>query len=240
MDADRILDAAGALFAEQGVAAVEMKDIARAAGCSRATLYRCFDSRGALHAAYVRREATAAGKRLAEALAEVDDPRRRLLAGMTGALSLVRENPALAAWFSAIPLGVGMAEESELVIGMAAAFLDPLRPPERESAVRRARWLVRMLTSLLISPGRDANDENAMLEEFCDWTLGPHPGEAVQQPGRRNRERQRHHEQRRSVTGVDVPVQHLDHGDLHQDQVHQEDLIGDLSQPHHRPAGQKL
>jgi len=40
---DRILDAAGELFAARGVSAVEMTDIARAAGCSRATLYRYFE-----------------------------------------------------------------------------------------------------------------------------------------------------------------------------------------------------
>ena len=51
--ADRILDAAGALFAEHDVAGVGMNDIARAAGCSRATLYRYFENREVLHTAYV-------------------------------------------------------------------------------------------------------------------------------------------------------------------------------------------
>ena len=36
--ADRILDAADALFAQQDAAAVGMHEIAKAAGCSRATL----------------------------------------------------------------------------------------------------------------------------------------------------------------------------------------------------------
>ena len=36
--AEQILDAAGVLFAEHGVAAVGMADVAGAAGCSRATL----------------------------------------------------------------------------------------------------------------------------------------------------------------------------------------------------------
>ena len=31
---------------------------------------------------------------------------------------------------------------------------------------RRARWLVRVMTSLLVFPGRDEADERAMLEEF--------------------------------------------------------------------------
>ncbi|HPY25671.1 MAG TPA: helix-turn-helix domain-containing protein, partial [Mycobacterium sp.] len=45
VDSARILHAAGELFAERGVDAVEMQDIARAAGCSRATLYRYFENR---------------------------------------------------------------------------------------------------------------------------------------------------------------------------------------------------
>jgi AcrR family transcriptional regulator len=46
--ADRILDAAGELFATRGVASVGMHEIAQAAGCSRATLYRYFENREAL------------------------------------------------------------------------------------------------------------------------------------------------------------------------------------------------
>ncbi|MFC7500779.1 helix-turn-helix domain-containing protein, partial [Nocardioides sp. GCM10030258] len=42
---ERILDAAGGLFAERGVDVVAMSDIATAAGCSRATLYRYFPDR---------------------------------------------------------------------------------------------------------------------------------------------------------------------------------------------------
>lgn len=43
--ADRILDAAGELFAHNDVSSVGMNEIAHAAGCSRATLYRYFENR---------------------------------------------------------------------------------------------------------------------------------------------------------------------------------------------------
>ena len=39
---DKILDAAGRTFAEHGVEKATMIDVARAAECSRATLYRYF------------------------------------------------------------------------------------------------------------------------------------------------------------------------------------------------------
>ncbi|HEY5149538.1 MAG TPA: helix-turn-helix domain-containing protein, partial [Mycobacterium sp.] len=87
--ADRILDAAGELFAQNDVGAVGMNDIARAAGCSRATLYRYFENREALYTAYVHREAYALHQRITELISGIDDPRERLLAGLTTSMRLV-------------------------------------------------------------------------------------------------------------------------------------------------------
>ena len=162
--AERILDAAGGLFAEHDVAAVGMNDIARVAGCSRATLYRYFENRDALHAAFVHREARAVHGRLADAINGITEPRERLLAGLTNALALVRENPALSSWFAGTPIGAEMAEGSEVIQTLTAGFLQTLN--NADDPDRRARWLLRVLTSLLIFPGRDADDERAMLAEF--------------------------------------------------------------------------
>ena len=171
MESDRILDAAGGLFAEEGVARVGMGEIARAAGCSRATLYRYFDNREALLTSYVHREARKVGAELATLIDGIDDPRERLLSGVTHALRLVRDSPALAAWFAATSVGVQAADSSDVVRAMTAAFLVSLdrgktTAPAGGGTDRQARWLVRVLTSLLVSPGRDADDERAMLEEF--------------------------------------------------------------------------
>ncbi len=163
---DRILDAAGELFAARGVAAVEMTDIARAAGCSRATLYRYFDGRLALHTAFVHREARRVGDQVARRCAGIGDPHARLSAALTEALRLVRESPSLAAWFAGTLAGTEAAESSEVVRAMAGTFLSSLGTRDSAGIDRRARWLVRILTSLLVAPGRDTNDERAMLEEF--------------------------------------------------------------------------
>jgi AcrR family transcriptional regulator len=163
---DRILDAAADLFAERGVEAVGMNDIAKAAGCSRATLYRYYPSRDALHTAYVHRHAHAVNRQLAHQIAGIDDPRERLLTALTGALALVRENPALAAWFTRTAIGAEAAEGSDVVQAMTAGFLLTVDPADPGAAGRQARWLVRVLTSFLTVPGRDAADERAMLEEF--------------------------------------------------------------------------
>ena len=166
--ADRILDAAGALFAEHDVATVGMNDIARAAGCSRATLYRYFENREVLHTAYVHREAYRLHEQMTGLIAEIRDPRERLLAGLTISMRLGRESPALSRWFATTdsPIGAEMAEQSEVIQAFTAGFLLSLHPDDPAVVDRRARWLVRVLTSLLIFPGRDADDERAMLEEF--------------------------------------------------------------------------
>ncbi|MCX6480633.1 MAG: helix-turn-helix domain containing protein [Mycobacterium sp.] len=171
MPADRILDAAGELFAARGIASVDMKDIARAAGCSRATLYRYFENRDALHTAYVHREARMMGTHLTGVIADIDDPRERLLAGVMHALQLVRDSPALSAWFTT-SAGADAADRSEVVRAMTAAFLESLDPGDA-AVDRRARWLVRILTSLLLSPGHDLADERAMLAEFVIPLVGP-------------------------------------------------------------------
>ena len=166
--ADRILDAAGELFAKHPAASVGMHEIARAAGCSRATLYRYFENREALHTAYVHREAYAMHSQMIARLAGIADPRERLVVGFMTSLDLVRSSPALQSWFNAgdAPIGAEMAEQSQVIKAMVAAFVVSLGPDEPAAVDRKARWLVRVLTSLLIFPGRDAEDERAMIEEF--------------------------------------------------------------------------
>ena len=39
-------------------------------------------------------------------------------------------------------------------------------PEDRAVVERRARWVVRVVTSLLMYPGQDEADERAMIEEF--------------------------------------------------------------------------
>jgi AcrR family transcriptional regulator len=166
--ADRILDAAGELFARQEAATVGMHEIASAAGCSRATLYRYFENREALYTAYVHREAYRLYREMTEQITSLTDPRERLIEGMLASLRNVRESPALASWFSTAqrPIGAEMAEESEVIKALTEAFVISLGPDDPELVAHRARWLVRVMTSLMLFPGHDAADERAMLEEF--------------------------------------------------------------------------
>jgi AcrR family transcriptional regulator len=156
--AGRILDAAADLFAEHGVNAVGMGAIARAAGCSRATLYRYFADRHDLHLAFVHREARRIGALVA---AETAQLRRsdRLAASLLAAVRHVRQAPTLLAWFGAADAGTTarLAQSDEVV---EALGLSAVSDPDD------AKWLVRVIVSLLMVPGRDDADERAMVERY--------------------------------------------------------------------------
>ncbi|MGB3486091.1 MAG: TetR/AcrR family transcriptional regulator [Mycobacterium sp.] len=175
--ADRILDAAGELFATRRPDSVGMHEIAATAGCSRATLYRYFENREALHTAYVHREAHALHNAMTEHIADIADPRERLVAGFLTSLDLVRRSPALNSWFatSGAPIGIEIAEQSDVIQAMGSAFIVSLGPDDPDAVERKARWLVRVVTSLLLLPGRDADDERSMVEEFLIPIMTPAP-----------------------------------------------------------------
>ncbi|NVN49563.1 TetR/AcrR family transcriptional regulator [Mycolicibacterium hippocampi] len=166
--ADRILDAAGELFVKKEAATVGMHEIATAAGCSRATLYRYFENRDALYTAYVHRESYRLYREMTDQITSVVDPGERLIEGMLSSLRNVRESPALASWFATTqrPIGGEMAEQSQVIKALTEAFVISLGPDEPALVEHRARWLVRVMTSLLVFPGHDEADERSMLEEF--------------------------------------------------------------------------
>lgn len=156
---DRILDAAGELFTERGPAAVSMGDVARAAGCSRATLYRYFSDRRELQLAYVHREARRIGAAVSRETASVEDPEARLVAAVAMALREVRDTPLLASWFGTDGAGVtaDLVASSEVLQHLGLDLVeDPLA----------ARWLLRVVVSLLMVPGADEAEERALVERF--------------------------------------------------------------------------
>ncbi|MFZ2176429.1 MAG: helix-turn-helix domain-containing protein [Rhodococcus sp. (in: high G+C Gram-positive bacteria)] len=165
--AERILDVAAQLFADNGIGSVGMAEVARAAGCSRATLYRYFDSKQALQLAFVHREARRIGALVAREVSGDGDPRRVIVDATLAAVRLVRADLTLAAWFQLGDAGLAaqIAHSSDVIESLGAAFLGQ-SGFTGDDAARRARWLVRVIVSLLTVPGVDAADERAMLEQF--------------------------------------------------------------------------
>jgi AcrR family transcriptional regulator len=175
--AETILDAAAELFRSAGVAATGMAEVAAAAGCSRATLYRYFENRHALRSAFVHREARRIGALVAERTAEIADPEARVVEAVVAALRAVRADPTLAAWFSQRDAGIAteLAHASDVIAALSASFRAGLGGgPQGDDPA--ARWLVRVILSFLTTPGEDEADERALLARFVAPALtGTHP-----------------------------------------------------------------
>src|SRR5246127_658014 len=98
--ADRILDAAEELFTGQDPGSVGMNEIAKAAGCSRATLYRYFENREALRTAYVNRETYRLFDATKERITATPARRERLSAGIPPPLRLSGKRPGWRSCFA--------------------------------------------------------------------------------------------------------------------------------------------
>ena len=167
--AERILDAAGDLFVEQGVDKPGMDEVARAAGCSRATLYRYFENRQALIYAFAHREARLITTQAAGATAHETDPRRRVVEAVLACLAAVRERPHLQAWYAKdSTLLREVLHESPVIRGLAQAPLSPEAAPVDPDL---ADWVLRIVLSFLTNPGDDAAAERRLLERFLAPTV---------------------------------------------------------------------
>jgi len=168
--AGRILDAAEKAFIELGPSSAGMAEIAQLAGCSRGTLYRYFKSRHELHLAYVDRAAKQIGEAVQAEVGEIGDPDERLARAILGAVREVRRNPGTAAWFEpgASGMAARMSRSSEVIETLTARFAKELLDPNEKGRERRllARWLVRVIVSLLAMPGESAAEERKLVERF--------------------------------------------------------------------------
>lgn len=163
--AQRILDTAEGLYAANGVDGVTMRALAAEVGCSRATLYRYFPSREAVQAAFIDRSAARLARRVADS-APSGTAVDRLVTAVTTALRMVRETPAFATWFRAdgVATAAQLATVSPVIETLARNFLSG--PDQVPHAEERARWLVRVMLSLLTTPGTGVADEERMLRSF--------------------------------------------------------------------------
>jgi AcrR family transcriptional regulator len=166
----QLLDAAGRCFAHEGVPRTTMSHIAAEAGCSRPTLYRYFPDRETLHTAFIHRESQRVAATVARQLTAIPDPSQRLVAAMLAALREVRSNPPMMAWFTSPAVGhtTVLARSSAVIESLAGGFVVALGSGGKpDLAVRdggeAARWLIRVLLSLLAAP---ETDERGLLERF--------------------------------------------------------------------------
>lgn len=162
---ERILDAAEELYADRGLEGVGMDTVAKAAGCSRATVYRYFENREALHFAFAHREARRIVESVANRIEHIEDPLERGVEAVVGAIEEVRAKPSLLAWVG--PGDSAMVSEvirqSPLLETFTARFVgqqDDL--PDLDLA----RWVLRVIVSFLAVPGTDPAEERRLVARF--------------------------------------------------------------------------
>ncbi|MBW2386996.1 MAG: TetR/AcrR family transcriptional regulator [Deltaproteobacteria bacterium] len=168
--AEKILEGAARAFIELGVSRAGMGEIAKYAGCSRGTLYRYFENRHELHLAFVNQCAVRLVAELRVELAEITDPEQRLVEYVVRAVQKVRRNPAMAAWFEPgeSAMAARMSRGSEVIGYLADAFVSSLAGARQDkpSSLLRARWMVRVIVSLLIMPGDSEAEERILIARF--------------------------------------------------------------------------
>jgi AcrR family transcriptional regulator len=164
LGAERILDAAAQLFADQGIGRPGMEDIARAAGCSRATVYRYFENKPALLRAFVHREARDVTEQVARQLEHGANRRDVVVDAVVATLAAVRGRPYLEPWYSGGATDLlEVFRESPVIAALAGTFLSP-RAGDLDADL--GRWLLRIVMSFLREPGESPEEERRLVERF--------------------------------------------------------------------------
>ncbi|MGQ0825953.1 MAG: TetR/AcrR family transcriptional regulator [Actinomycetota bacterium] len=172
---DRVLEAFLACVARVGFTKTTLDDVAREAGCARATVYRHFPGKHSVLVAAIAREADAMGAAVTAAAAAAPTLADAVLAAVdTGARRLL-DHAALANVIAVEPEIVlphisfagGDALLAEAATRVAPAFAPFLTPP---LAPRLAEWVVRIAMSYLCSPDAaelfDGVRMRALVEDF--------------------------------------------------------------------------
>ncbi len=159
---DRILDAALACIARVGLTKSTLDDVAREAGCARATLYRYFPGKQPLVSALVAREARRLGAELQAATAGCEAFEDALVAMIGTAVDRLQGNTALQYVLLVEPevvlphLAFHRADDFlRDASALVAPALDAFLPAERTG--RAAEWLVRIVLSYACSPSADVD-----------------------------------------------------------------------------------
>ena len=189
--AERIVDAALRCVARWGLAKTTLDDVAREAGCARATVYRVFPGgREALFEAVVATESRRFFTRIASRAAEAGDLEDVLVA-------VIAEASRALSWHEALQFLLAHEPEAILphlafhhmdsVLRLIAAGGAPLLAawlPDPESAARVAEWIARIVISYLTSPSTgidlcDPDSARAFVRRFVLPGVAPVTAESV-------------------------------------------------------------
>ena len=150
---DRIIDSALVLVARWGVSKSSLADIAKEAGCSRATVYRSFPGgKSQLFAAVAARELAGYMESVIEVITVADDLDDALTSALVVSARLLRDHPAaqfVLAYEPDLMLPFLGFKQVDRLYDHAARALSPHL--ERLVAPARAAWLVEWAARLFIT-----------------------------------------------------------------------------------------
>jgi AcrR family transcriptional regulator len=155
---ERIAGAALRCIARWGVGKTTLDDVAREAGCSRATVYRAFPGgKDSLIDAVVQLEAGRLLAGLAAELAGADNLEELLVAALVRASRSLRDHAALQfvlAYEPEVILPRIAFRRLDSVFHLVALVAGPFLAPHvgDDHAARVAEWLVRLVLSYTLSP----------------------------------------------------------------------------------------
>jgi AcrR family transcriptional regulator len=164
---DRIVDAALTCIARWGIAKTTLEDVAREAGCGRATIYRTFEGgKAAVLRAVLRREIARLTGTVDAAVADAATLEDLLTRGAVAAARFVRGHEALAFLLAHEPDAVlphiAFAKLDRLFRAISA-FAEPhlARFLPAEEVPAAAEWATRIVMSYALnpSPSVDLTDE---------------------------------------------------------------------------------
>ena len=173
---DQVLDATARCVARVGLAKTTLDDVAREAGCARATVYRYFTNKQHLLAALVARDTSELGALLNAHARSADSLRDAVVTVIVEGTRALQSHPALlfvAAHEPELLMPYLAFERESAVLVAAAALLAPgftrFLPAAR--AERLAEWIARIAMSFLCCPSdhfdvSDPAQVRALVDDF--------------------------------------------------------------------------
>jgi len=160
----RAIEALLACVARYGLTKTSLDDVARVAGCGRATLYRHFGDRGGLIAAAITYERSRLDRALSEAVGDTPSADAAVVAVVQTTARFVHESAAITSLLDHEPATVlpwlAFERGSAVLVALGEHLAEPLRPWFGETAPRVGEWLARLLMSYLVH----ADEREALLD----------------------------------------------------------------------------
>jgi AcrR family transcriptional regulator len=173
---ERLLDAAEGCLTQFGPQKTSMEDVARAAGMSRATVYRYFENRDALLLGVASRQSANLAADAISYLSRFDNISDWLVEGLLFTLRELPKRPV----FASLVTSLDSRASGSLFLGSAGLtqigvnVLRPMFANAKEQGLLRddidldmlIEWLLRVLWTYLNAPSQAAADEEGMRKLF--------------------------------------------------------------------------